>query len=275
MGRVGQIMNNELHSVFLFVRSDMARMLNKNSSFKSELGVQSDCRYMEEMGDLLRGVVHTIDDILVSAAVLWNALFLIHMIHSMNIHASNIEACHKAADAVGSHVFRLDIDHSRVQCHIQNILYICRYNLSRMCTDGPPSLHRNRDGRNVFRLPAQRNTDLCRINTDRAMPRSTSPTFPIARQSSSRIDKPDNVDPLLQTRLNQMNRLSRKFTSRDLTGLQEVVSDILGPNPKPDVNTLPKKQQLCLKRSTSVDRNLERSKPVSPTPPAFDRSRSS
>jgi len=268
-------MNSELHSVFQFIRSDMARMLKKNSNLKSELDVQCDCSYMDEMGDLLRGVIHTVDDILVSAAVLWNALFLIHIIHSMNIHASNIEACHKAADAVGSHVFRLDIDHSRVQCHLQNVLYICRYNLSRMCTDGPPSLHRNREGRNVFRLPAQRNVDLYRGNTDRSMPRSTSPTFPVARQSSSRIDKPDKVDPLLQTRLNQMNRLSRKFTSRDLTGLHEVVSDILEPNPKPDVDTLPKKQQLYLKRSTSVDRNLERRRPVSPTPPAFDRSRSS
>jgi hypothetical protein len=251
-------------------------MLKKNSSFKSELGVQCDCRYMEEMGDLLRGVVHTIDDIIVSAAVLWNALFLIHMIHSMNIHASNIEACHKAADAVGSHVFRLDIDHSRVQCHIQNILYICRYNLSRMCTDGPPSLHRNRDGRNVFKLQSQRIRGLDAAgSTDKLIPRSMSPTFPVSRQSSVRLVKPDRVFPLLNTQLKQMNRLSRKLTSRDLTGLHEVVSDILEPNPKPDVNTIPKKQQLYLKRSNSVDRNLERSKPVSPTSPAFDRSRSS
>ena len=299
-------MNSEFNSVLVFIRSDMSRMIKKMSTFKSELKERSDpdepgdYSYIDEMYELLRGVMHTLDDILISATVMWNALFLLHMIHSMNIHISNIYACHKTADAKCAPVFRLDIDHSRVQCHLENILSICRYNLSRMCMDGVPRSTRNQEP------SVQRNMYIERAGiTGKSSPRSKSPTFHLCRQPSVRLSrsptfhvsrepsvrpgksqtlqlsrqasdisipasglarrssipsqeasvkpvKPERVDPLLQTQLNKMNKLSRKFTSRNLMGFREDISDMLGPSPKhaPRPLTYPPKSDLEQSQST-------------------------
>ena len=242
-------MNSELHSVFLFTRSDITRVLKRINEFRSESNVESDCSYMDEMSDLLRGVIHTIDDIITSAAVMWNALFLLHIIHSMNVHASNIEACHKAADVIGSPVFRLDIDHRRMQCHIQNILCICRYNLSRMCTSEASRSRRKRSLIDSSTLSAAPIGVLDRVGTYKLLPRIKSPTLSIARQDSTKLIEQDRVDPLLHMQLNKMNRLSRKFTSRNLMGLHDNVSDMLKTNPTPTVGI-----KAALKPSTSQRR---------------------
>ena len=231
-------MNSEFHSLFLFTRADIGRMITKNTAS----GKDCDCSYVDEMSGLLKSVMYTIDDIIVSAGVMWNALFLVHLIHSINVHVSNIEACHEAADAKGSPVFRFDVDYIRIRCHLDNILAVCRYNMSRMCTEGVPVSHRDRRLKNGSMIPVQDSMGLKRtVSTNILIPRNTSPLLSVTRRAPVQPIRPDRVDPLLQTQLNNMKRLSRKFTSRDLMGLHTVMSDALEPGPSPAIttNTLP------------------------------------
>jgi len=88
-------------------------------------------------------MVNTVDEILGTASVMWNALYLLHLIHALNTHVLNLEACNRAAQDTSCHVFALELDHNRVRRHIETIVAVCQSNLTLMCTNAPRS-HRDK-----------------------------------------------------------------------------------------------------------------------------------
>jgi hypothetical protein len=126
-------MNNELRSVLLFMRTDLVRIERKIHGSQDGLQIEADNMFRNDMVGLIHGVVNTLDDIIQTGAVMWNALYLLHLIQSLTIHMSNIGECQTLSDRAGCILFVLHIDYKRVQCHLETILYMCRTNLSSLC----------------------------------------------------------------------------------------------------------------------------------------------
>ena len=94
-------MNGELHTLFWCTRAQLLLMRRQASTALRKLDAMKDTkdgsklkdRHME-VDNIIFGSVHTIDDILTTEALLWNTLFLVHIIQSLTVHKSYLNAIH-------------------------------------------------------------------------------------------------------------------------------------------------------------------------------------
>jgi hypothetical protein len=285
-------MNSELRSVLLYIRGDIVQIRHRchpSSSGKqpSSSGKQPVDDMRGEMTDLMRSVVSTIDDIVSTGMVIWNSLFLMHLIHVFTVQLKNIDDVHKAADSIGLDIFAFDVDHTRVICHLRTILSVCQSNLAALCGGTAPQPRRSEGGGGISaatpadhvlgatarasspnrsRAPSSdglaakvrasspdrlrrassdgSSVKLKRVQSTRnTIPithgRSTSPMRVRASSMTSSLDleplpkssavkAATTMDPLVVTKLNEMNRLARRCTSRNLMDIPGTVNKALG-----------------------------------------------
>jgi hypothetical protein len=257
---VRTVMNSELRSVLLYVRADIVQIRHR---------CEPACKLQSEMTGLMRGIVSTIDDLVSTGTVMWNSLFLLHLIHVFTNQLKNIDEVRKAATSVGIDPFTVDADHTRIVCHLHTVISICQNNLAMLCGgNGPPSrchgsprdkrqqcnnqlgcasmrLVSREKGRD--RLRAASPEVLTRANSTGSVPKvkrlhlRNCRTGPQRRSSTSSLDSETDtrpgvtqasitvppLDPYVATKLNEMDRLARRCTSRNLMDTRTVIQKSL------------------------------------------------
>ena len=134
-------MNGELHTLFWYTRAQLVLMRRQASIASRKLdgiqytkdGTKLKSRHME-VDNIICAMVHTIDDILTTEALLWNTLFLVHIIQSLTVHKSNLTAIHDSEKLQTSTVLPMDLQYVRIYCFIETLLVVCQANLVSLCT---------------------------------------------------------------------------------------------------------------------------------------------
>jgi hypothetical protein len=233
-----------MRTVLLYIRTDLAQLRYRVQSSSSARASNGMCVKMTE---LIRGVISTIDDVVATGTVTWNALFLMHLIHAFTMHLYNIDELHGLA---GDDIFLLNSDHTRVVCNVRTLLSVCQACLDGLCSrPGQPSQGRVRGvaappvmvmrARSVTHIATPPlSTVLRRVDSLKACGRTVpsgklnlttkKKTTALRRFSTSSTDpaesSPPRLDPYVQMQLTQLHQLARKFTSRDLMGARVVAA---------------------------------------------------
>lgn len=129
-------MNGELHTLFWYTRAELvllrrksATSLNLDSTSSNPEGTNG-----KEFDNIMCCIIQTLDDILETESLLWNTLFLSHIIQSLTVHLLNLRAQASATLQNISHL-PLDIDRVRIDCFVETLVAICRANLVALCTN--------------------------------------------------------------------------------------------------------------------------------------------
>ena len=130
-------MNSELHTLFWYTRAELVSTRRKIIPFperRHETVTELD-DIRSEVDDIISAIVQTLDDIMETQLLLWNTLFLSHIIHSLSVHLSNLSDVHNAAVSRGVSMLTLDINYIRLECFIKTLLNICQANIITLCTN--------------------------------------------------------------------------------------------------------------------------------------------
>ena len=135
-------MNGELHTLFWYTRAELVLLRRKISSLLSKKCIdlpssRTEVAQGNEFDNIMCGIIQTLDDILETEAVLWNTIFLSHIIQSLTVHLSNLRAVQDAATLQSIAHLPLDIDFVRIYCFVETLVAVSRANLIVLCT-GPP-----------------------------------------------------------------------------------------------------------------------------------------
>lgn len=150
-------MNSELHTLFWFIHEDLTKLLRKNKTdFKSIVREQVKCHSMykhvgfddedvkedeiperelhNELNDILRGIIQTIDEILSTESMMLNTIFIMHVMRAFTVHKSNLQVCQDASNVIKVNLMPLEMSYTHVKCYIDLIVDVCRANLINICT---------------------------------------------------------------------------------------------------------------------------------------------
>ena len=136
-------MNGELHTLFWYTRAELVLLRRKIVTSLNQQCVDSTSSNPEvtrgnEFDNIMCCIIQTLDDILETESLLWNTLFLSHIIQSLTVHLSNLRAQDSATVQTISHL-PLDVDRVRIDCFVETLVAICRANLVALCTNPNPS----------------------------------------------------------------------------------------------------------------------------------------
>jgi hypothetical protein len=144
---------------------------------------QDTIGFKGEVDEIMCGIIHTLEDILDVEAILWNSLFLSHIIQSLNNHLSNLHTCKDAAITMGTTILPLDSYYTRLVCHINLIISVCTANVVHICTGSSNGSPKNLNRASPALYPAYNG------DSDRSMlqrPMTTHALSPIQRGDSDR-----------------------------------------------------------------------------------------
>ena len=134
-------MNGELHNLFWYTRAQLVLIRRQSATASRKLDVmkheKDDSKIKDrhmEVDNIICGIVHTIDDILTTEALLWNTLFLVHIIQSLTVHKSNLNAIHDSEQLTIARVLPMELNYVRIYCFIDTLLVVCQANLVSLCT---------------------------------------------------------------------------------------------------------------------------------------------
>ena len=133
-------MNGELHTLFWYTRAELVLLRRKISSLLSKKCIdlpssRTEVAQGNEFDNIMCGIIQTLDDILETEAILWNTIFLSHIIQSLTVHLSNLRAVQDAATLQSIAHLPLDIDFVRIHCFVKTLVSICNANLVSLCTN--------------------------------------------------------------------------------------------------------------------------------------------
>lgn len=191
----------------------------------------------EEVNDIIQGILETLDEILRTSQVTWNTLFLANIIQAFTSHLQNLRDCHKAASVAVLTIFPMDVDYTRVRCHVQTMLSVCTANLSQMCGRW--------DATHVLNLPKNRRLPVCkRVKTAASMytpgvhsrrdnlhlfaSSSTKDRLSSNKNKSSHSSHLSNpslhrdareIEYFVEYKFDKLNKSSRRYLSQDLLNL--------------------------------------------------------
>jgi hypothetical protein len=132
-------MNIELRTLIWYTRAEivLTRKTTKtraNQNLKTDVCTDSMHDTHNEIDEILGGIVSTLDDTLTDGNYSWNTLSLAHTIQAFTLHLFFLEECRKATECSGCTLLSLDSSYTRLCCHIQTIIDVCKANLVVMCS---------------------------------------------------------------------------------------------------------------------------------------------
>jgi hypothetical protein len=159
-------MNTDMHTLFWYIRSELvllrrrsnATFAEKTKPFSAQkrfcVGV-SDTETIARNGvdEIVVGIIHTLDDILSAEAILWNLLFLVHIVQSLSVHKCSLTKYEELATTEGYSLVPLDLNFTRIHCYLEIIMDVCRANLVMLCTKDTLHSQKNEGSNTNASLP--------------------------------------------------------------------------------------------------------------------------
>jgi hypothetical protein len=156
-------MNTDMHTLFWYIRSELVLIRRRSIAAFTEK-VRPKKKFSSEIDDdetvarngvdeIFTGIIHTLDDILNAEAILWNLLFLVHIVQSLSVHNRNLTTYDEMANTKGYSLVCLDLDFTRVYCYLEILMDVCRANLVQLCTKDTMPSQKNEGSNSNGSLP--------------------------------------------------------------------------------------------------------------------------